>query len=69
MSDFRLTEAEKAHPFWRRLRGYLQDELDAQRKRNDDISRDEIQTAVLRGRIQATRAFLALGDDQPIIDE
>ena len=66
MNDFKLTESEKAHPLWLRLRQHLQDQLYTLRSRND-ADMDEAQTASLRGRIAMLKSIIALGDDRPII--
>lgn len=69
MSDpvsFELTEGEKSHPLWRRLRAHMEDRLAGHRVRNDDGSMTETQTAALRGQIKCLKGLIALGDDRPL---
>lgn len=63
MTEFQLTDGERSHPLWCRLRAHLQDQLAALRLRNDDASMTEPATAALRGRIASLKAVIALGDD------
>ena len=63
---FELSDGEKAHPLWRRLRAHLEDELGRLRRRNDDPTQGELETAALRGQIRCLKVIMALGDDRPM---
>ena len=64
---FELSAGEKSHPLWARLQSYLQQLLDAARKRNDDPAMGDAETATVRGKIAAYKAIIALGEDRPVI--
>lgn len=67
MSDiepFDLTDGEKMHPLWLRLKAHLEKQLQSLRERNDR-PQAELETATLRGHIKCLRVILALGDDRP----
>jgi hypothetical protein len=66
MTDFELTEGEKAHPLWARLKAHMQDRLADARIRND-ASMTEMETAALRGRIACLKTFIALGEPRQIV--
>ncbi len=66
MNGFMLTEGEKAHPLWLRLKARLIEQLAELRVRNDDATMPEAQTAALRGRIACLKSVIELGDDRPI---
>ena len=66
---FDLTEGEKAHPLWRRLKAHLAAKLDGCRARNDDPALTESETAALRGQIKTLKGLIALGDDRPLTGE
>ncbi len=67
MTDFALTEHEKASSLWRRLQAHLNDMLATARVRNDNETLSEQQTAALRGQIRCLKTLLALADDRPIV--
>lgn len=62
---FELTNAEKLSPIWARLKSHLESELQSARLRNDNAKLTTEETAALRGKISALKAFIALGDDRP----
>lgn len=64
MSDFRLTDSDKATPLWIALRAHLEQRLEQHRSRNDTDLNPE-QTAKLRGQIMELRALLALESPRP----
>jgi len=64
LDRFELSQGEKMHPLWYRLKAQLEKDLQALRERNDR-PQDEMETATLRGHIKALRAIIALGDDRP----
>lgn len=64
LEDFVLSDGEKMHPLWRRLKAHLETQLQSLRVRNDR-ELTEMQTATLRGHIKALREIIALGDDRP----
>lgn len=60
----KLTRLERETAVWKKLSEHLEDELQRLRKQNDcSLGVDE--TAKLRGKIAATKSFLALGEDDP----
>ena len=63
---FALTEGEKHHPLWVRLRAHFTDRLAQARVRNDRPDLREWETATLRGQIKELKAIIALGDDRPL---
>lgn len=67
MSDeiFSLTDGERTHPLWLRMKEHFEYKLSILRKRNDNAKLTEAETAALRGEIAALRAIVALGDDRP----
>jgi hypothetical protein len=69
MTDFRLTEGEKSHPLWARLKSHLEDRLAASRVQNDGADLSPTDTAALRGRIGCLKSIIRLGDDLPLIDD
>jgi hypothetical protein len=58
-----LTTNDKQSGTWLKLEDYLQQELGKYRKKNDGLLLDEIQTAVIRGRIATLKSLLLLGED------
>ena len=66
MTELELSDGERSHPIWARIKAHLVNQLARLRVRNDAPA-DERDTAALRGRIAATKAFIALGDDKPIL--
>lgn len=49
-----------ASPTWRKLREHIEAKRDTARRLNDDIRKDAIETAFLRGRLSAFKDLLAL---------
>ena len=68
MTGFHLTDGERAHPMWSRIKAHLVGRLAELRARNDRAAPEQ-ETADCRGRIAECKAFIALGDDRPIIGE
>lgn len=61
---FQLTEGERTHPLWTRLKSHLEDRLrDARNMLERDKSENE--TAILRGQIKCLKSLIGLGDDPP----
>ena len=54
MTDFQLTEHDKAQGLWLRLRAHLEDRLADARRRND-AALTEAETAMLRGEIRCLK--------------
>lgn len=69
MPDFALSDGERMHPLWLRLRAHLVDRLADARIRNDGATLTEQATAELRGRIAAYKALIDLGKDRPLIGD
>ena len=63
MTDFALTDNDRASSLWQRLRAHLEDRLSQSRSRNDNEALTEQETAALRGRIRLLKSLIALGDD------
>jgi hypothetical protein len=63
--EFQLTEGERSHPLWMRLKSHLQDRLAAARLQNDHLSNGEPDTAAQRGKIACLKSIIGLGDDRP----
>lgn len=66
MSDFQLSEHDKAQGLWLRLRAHLEDRLALARIRNDTLL-TEYETALLRGEIRCLKGLIALGNDRPVM--
>ena len=69
MTEFRLTEGEKSHPLWLRLKAELQDRLARARMRNDDQTMSAIDTAAQRGNIKCLKSIIALDADIPVVGQ
>ena len=67
MSDFTLSESDKAQNLWLRLKDHFVDRLAYARTRNDNPLLSEQDTAALRGEIKTLKGLIALGDDRPIV--
>lgn len=67
-NSFELSDGEKTHPLWARLKKHFETQLQSLRERNDR-PQTELETAALRGRIQFLKAAIALGDDRPSTGE
>lgn len=61
---FTLSDGERVHPLWIRLKAHLEDRLRIARGRNDGPLH-EIETASYRGQIKLLKALIGLGDDPP----
>ena len=68
MTDFDLTDGERNHPLWLRLKAHWLGQLDVLRKRNDSATMTEPETAALRGHIKCLKGVIALGDVLPKIE-
>lgn len=66
MSDFQLSEHDKAQGLWLRLKAHLEDRLALARIRNDTLL-TEYETALLRGEIKCLKRIISLGDDRPVL--
>lgn len=56
-----LTSDDFRSATWRRLTQTLERRLELLRESNDDLSRDAVETAGIRGEIRAVKEILALG--------
>jgi hypothetical protein len=63
---FELTESERHSAFWGRLMKHFEDRLSLLRAQND-ANKDEMETAMQRGKIAEIKRILEL--DNPIISE
>lgn len=63
---FELSEGEKAHPLWLRLKAHMEMRLAQCRAKNDDTTLTEAETQTLRGQIRTLKGIIALGDDRPL---
>jgi hypothetical protein len=61
---FNLDLHEVNSPLWIKLREQLEWELKRLRELNDDGNLDQIDTAILRGRIKQLKIFLTFGNDR-----
>ena len=68
MTDFDLTNSDKASSLWLRLCAHFEDRLSDARRRNVNLL-SEAETAALRGEIRALKRIIALGDDRPLTDD
>lgn len=66
LDPFEMTDGERAHPLWMRLKAHLETQLQSKRTQNDSAKLTEPETAALRGHISCLKALLALGDDRPL---
>jgi hypothetical protein len=64
---FQLSEHDKAQGLWLRLKSYLEGRLADARKRNDDMSLPEYDTAALRGEIRTLKRLIALDAARPVM--
>ena len=65
LDQFELTDGERMHPLWMRLKGHLETQLQSTRARNDNAKLSEAETAALRGHIQCLIAIAAIGNEPP----
>ena len=63
--SFQLSDAEKQSAQWDRFSRHMQERLDALRKQNDDPSKTETETALLRGQIAEAKRVIELGKNRP----
>jgi hypothetical protein len=68
VTDFTLTENDKASALWLRLKAHFEERLAAARLRNDYLAQSERDTAALRGEILTLKRLIALDADRPVID-
>lgn len=61
----KLTKEESRSQTWVRIEELLTAELARLRGLNDDTQKDEIKTAVIRGRIKQLKEVLAMGKETP----
>lgn len=66
-SPFSLTDGERVHPLWTKLRTQFEKMLHDQRGKLEG-DQTEQQTAIARGHIRCLRSVIALGDESPPID-
>lgn len=64
-----ITESDKLNPLWSKLQTMWGERLEVLRKQNDSIGRDELDTAILRGRIAELKVMMFLDKDIPIVEE
>lgn len=69
LEPFELSDGEKMHPLWVRLKAHFEAQLQTLRARNDSGAMSEIETATLRGHIRFCKAAIRLGDSRPSTDE
>jgi hypothetical protein len=67
MDDFELTSHDRSSSLWVRLEAHLVEMVAAARRKNDDETITEQQTAALRGRIKCLKSLIALGADRPTV--
>lgn len=66
MTEFQLSEQDKATSLWVRLLSHFEDRLALARIRND-APLTEAETAVLRGEIKALKALIRLNAVRPFV--
>lgn len=59
VTPFELSQGERSHPLWTRLKRQFEDMLAARRKKNDGPL-NQFDTAALRGEIKILRALIDL---------
>jgi hypothetical protein len=69
LTDFTLTEHDKASALWLRLKAHFQDQLAVARMRNDYLTQSDYDTAALRGEIRTLKRLIALDADRPVIKD
>lgn len=62
--QFYLEPHEAQTALWKKLKSHYEEQLDLMRKQNDGAL-DDIQTAMIRGRIAEVKKFLALDKPPP----
>lgn len=66
---FSLSDGERSHPLWARLRAHFEECLSKLRAENDNDKLSEQQTASLRGQIRRLKAIIAMGEAPPMTEE
>jgi len=64
---FQLTRMERADPLFLKLKAHYEQKLANLRAMNDNDNSPDM-TAATRGRIKEVKLFLALDQDQPVIE-
>lgn len=64
LEHFELSDGEKHHPLWARLKAHFETQLERLHVRNERQQTD-LETATIRGEIKLLRRIIALGDDRP----
>jgi hypothetical protein len=65
VTDFELTQHDKAQGLWLRLCAHFEGRLAEARMRNDKPL-SKLETASLRGEIRCLKALIRLGEDRPM---
>lgn len=65
MTDFQLSEQDKATGVWLRLKAHFEDKLAIARIKNDAVL-TEADTAILRGEIRVLKALIRLDASRPM---
>lgn len=63
-NEFILTDGERRHPLWLRLKAHFEEKMLEARGKNDGPL-SEADTATLRGQIKCLKGLIALGDEMP----
>ena len=63
--DFYLTDEERTSATWKSVQAHLERMLAKKRIENDNPKLTDVETATLRGHVQALKAILALGTKPP----
>jgi len=61
----KLTPIEAQSALWLKLVDHMNESLEECRRKNDNASLTELETARLRGRIAAFKSFVGLGQPEP----
>lgn len=59
----KLTQLERAEAVWGKIKEAAEREIETLRRKNEAVTLDPVQTAVIRGRIAQLRDLLAIGED------
>jgi len=63
-----LEKHEVDSPLWKKLEGILRERIAKCHVDNDDLNKNEIQTAIVRGRISELKYILAFAKQPKMID-
>jgi hypothetical protein len=63
-----LDDGERRHPLWKKIEGYLNEQLATLRAQNDAVI-DDAKTNYKRGEIAQVKKFLEIGKEQPDFDK